>query len=276
MKNIFALVVCFFALSSSAQLTFHDYSAPTINHDTISMSQFYGKKLMVVNTASQCIFTPQFTALEQLYTNYQSYGFKIIGFPCNDFFNEDPHSDSAINQFCTSTYNVTFQMMSKVKTVATPIAPIYQWLQQAALNGVADAPVTYNFNKYLIDEAGHWVKHYDSTTQPDDPAIIAWIVDTPSVVQNTGIIEKGNDDFVEMRSANPGSSIELSFRNTIPQNLNIGLYNTDGRLMKNIYTGTVENGQGITSDVSSLAPGIYLVRITGKGIQKTLKYVVLN
>lgn len=275
MKNIYIfLTFCFFSFASSAQITFHDYSAPTINHDTISMSQFYGKKVMVVNTATYCAYTPQFTALEQLYTDYKSYGFEIIGFPCNDFANQDPHDDSTINQFCTSTYNVTFQMMSKVKTVATPIDPIYQWLEQSTLNGVSNATVSWNFNKFLIDEAGHWVRHYTQTTLPNDPAIISWIVDSASVV--SGIKETKTDDLIEMKSANPGSSIDFSFKNPAPQNLNICLYNTEGQLIKNIFTGIAENGQFISNDVSSLTSGVYMVRITGKGIQKTLKYVIVK
>ena len=172
MKNLILLsVLSFCVFTSSAQLTFHDYSAATIDHDTISMSQYYGKKVMVVNTASYCGYTYQFAALEQLYLDYKQYGFEIIGFPCNDFANQDPHSDSTINSFCTSTYNVTFQMMSKIATISADTAPVYKWLQRADLNGVSNAHVAWNFNKFLIDEAGHWVRHYTQTTEPNDSEI---------------------------------------------------------------------------------------------------------
>ena len=214
MKNIYiSICLSLLVFNATAQLTFHDYSAATINHDTISMSQFYGKKVMVVNTASYCAYTPQFTALEQLYTDYKSYGFEIIGFPCNDFGNQDPHADSTINTFCTGTYGVTFQMMSKVATISVDTAPVYKWLQCADLNGVSNAHVGWNFNKFLIDEAGHWVRHYDSGTLPNDPAIISWIVDSASVV--SGINDQKADDFIEMKSANPGSSVDFVLKNKI-------------------------------------------------------------
>ena len=275
MKTIYTLFIfCLFAITTKAQLTFHDYSALSIDHDTINLSQFYGKKVMVVNTATYCSYTPQFTALEQLYTDYQQYGFEIIGFPCNDFAGQDPHSDSAINEFCTGTYGVTFTMMSKVKTVATPIDPVYQWLEQASLNGVSNATVSWNFNKFLIDEAGHWVKHYTQATVPNDSAIIHWIVDTPSVV--SGIKEHAVDNLIEMKSANPGSSIDFVLKNTVPQNLNINLYNAEGRLIQSIFSGSADDSQPIHSDVSSLASGIYFVRIIGKGVQQTLKYVAVK
>jgi glutathione peroxidase len=226
MKHLsFLAALILFVFSSSAQYNFHDYSAATIDHDTISMNQFYGKKVMVVNTATYCAYTYQFTALENLYSNYKQYGFEIVGFPCNDFANQDPHDDSTINQFCTGTYNVTFQMMSKVHTITADTAPVYKFLQRADLNGVANAHVAWNFNKFLIDEAGHWVQHYTQTTEPDDSAIIHWIVDT------------------------------------------------QGQIIKNIFTGPADNTQTISTDISSLSSGVYLVRVTGNGFQKTLKYV---
>ena len=130
----------------------------TYTEDTISFSQFYGKKVMVVNTASFCQFTPEFTQLEQLYTQYHQYNFEILGFPCNDFNSQDPHNDSTIIHFCTTGYGVTFQMMSKIFCVTGDTSPVYKWLQRANLNGVSDAHVGWNFNKFLIDEAGHWVR----------------------------------------------------------------------------------------------------------------------
>ena len=275
MKNLSSLVIaCLFTLASSAQFAnFHDFSAETINHDTLSMSHYYGQKVMVVNTASFCAYTYQYGTLQALDSAYKQYGFHVIGFPCNDFAGQDPHDDSTIEQFCTGTYNVQFQMMSKVKTISSPIDPIYQWLENASQNGVSNANVTWNFNKFLIDEAGHWVKHYTNATEPNDPAIIAWIVDTPSVVQTTGIIEKSNDNFIEMKSTNPGSSLEFVVKNSSPKEININLYNTEGQLLKSVFSGMADNNQSISTDVSTLAAGIYLVRVTGKGIEQTLKFV---
>lgn len=275
MRNFTLILLAVLSISfAKAQTsTFHDFSAPTIFHDTISMSQYYGKKLMVVNTASFCAYTPQFGDLETLYSDYKQHGFEIIGFPCNDFGNQDPRDDSTINEFCTGTYNVTFQMMSKVHTVSGNIDPIYQWLQQQSLNGVANATVSWNFNKFLIDEAGHWVKHYNQNTLPNDPEIVSWIIDTPSVVSG---IRNDMNDILEMRSANPGNVIEFAFTNSKPLTLNIDLFNSNGQIAKKLYSGTTSNSQIISHDVSQLPTGVYVIRITGAGLQRSMKYVLVR
>ena len=134
----------------------YDYNAVTIVGDTIPMSQYLGKKIMIVNTASYCGYTPQFAQLQQLYQQYHvSNNFEILGFPCNDFGNQDPGTDSASLNFCSSNYNVTFQMMSHVNIVSDT-TDVYRWLQQQSLNGVSNAQITWNFHKFLIDETGHW------------------------------------------------------------------------------------------------------------------------
>lgn len=275
MRKFILILVTFLSLGfAQAQTgTFHDFSAPTIFHDTISMSRYYGKKLMVVNTASFCGYTPQFGDLETLYTDYQQYGFEIIGFPCNDFGSQDPHDDSTINEFCTGNYNVTFQMMSKVQTVTGNIHPIYQWLQQQSLNGVANATVTWNFNKFLIDEAGHWVKHYTQNTLPNAPEIISWIVDTPSVVSGIKQIEA---DLITLRSANPGSQIELSFNEASNTNTVVDLYNMNGQLTRSLYNGRVTGGQVISNHVADLPTGVYYIRISSRTLVQTLKYTIAN
>ncbi len=275
MRNFTLILLAVLSISfAKAQTsTFHDFSAPTIFHDTISMSQYYGKKLMVVNTASFCAYTPQFGDLETLYSDYKQYGFEIIGFPCNDFGNQDPRDDSTINEFCTGTYNVTFQMMSKIHTVSGNIDPIYQWLQQQSLNGVANATVSWNFNKFLIDEAGHWVKHYTQNTLPNDPEIVSWIVDTPSVVSGIKQIEA---DLITLRSANPGNQIELSFNDASTNNTLIDLYNMNGQLTRSLYNGRVTGGQVISSNVADLPAGVYYVRINCGTLVQTLKYTIAN
>ncbi len=274
MRKYFCLLLTLVAINVSGQapLTFHDYSAATIDHDTISLRQFYGKKVMVVNTASFCAYTPQFGGLEDLYSNYKQYGFEIIGFPCNDFGNQDPKSDSAINEFCTNNYSVTFQMMSKVRTVVQDTAPVYKWLQRADLNGVSNAHVAWNFNKFLIDEAGHWVRFYDQNTQPTDTAIVNWIVNTPSVV--SGINETTNAKLIELKSANPGSVINLAVSASMAEALTIGLFSTDGKLVANLYQGRADAGQIINYNAGSLNAGIYLIKVTSAKAQQTLKYVL--
>ena len=172
---LFALCCIIFKGSAQNHSSLYEYSAKNIEGNSINLSKYLGKKLLVVNTASYCGYTPQFADLEKLYTQYKKYNFEIIGFPCNDFGKQDPNSDSVINIFCTSTYNVTFQMMSKISIVKGDTAPVYKWLQSSKLNGVKTTHVDWNFNKYLIDEKGHWVKHFSSATIPLDTAITNWI-----------------------------------------------------------------------------------------------------
>jgi len=276
MKNVYACAIALlsvFILKAQSILTFHDYSALNMAGDTVYMSQYYGKKVMVVNVASFCAYTPQYTPLQEVYAAYsQAYNFEIIGFPSDDFANQGGN-DSDIVQTCNN-YGVTFPIMDKVHVASGNIAPVFQWLEQASLNGVANATVTWNFNKFLIDEAGHWVRHYTQATQPDDSAIIHWIVDTPSVV--SGIRETLTKDFIEMKSANPGRSIDFALKKTDNQKLEINLFNAEGRWIRNIFTGVADERKMITSDVSELSAGVYLVRVSGNKIEQTLKYVVVK
>ena len=120
------------------------------------------KKVLIVNTASECGYTPQYKDLEALYEKYKSKNFVVIGFPCNDFGGQEPGTSNDIKAFCTKNYGVTFQMMEKV-SIAT--SPIYKWLTSKAENGVLDATVKWNFNKFLIDEKGQLVKYLPSNTK---------------------------------------------------------------------------------------------------------------
>jgi glutathione peroxidase len=183
MKQILTAIFIFFIFNhgkSQQLMNFHDLDAITIEGDSISLSQYAGKKLLVVNTASYCGYTHQFNDLESLYLQYGGAGFEIIGFPCNDFGAQDPGSDSTIFDFCTGNYNVTFQMMSRISIKTGDTSAVYKWLQRANLNGVADAAVTWNFNKFLIDAEGNWAGYYDSPVAPGDPAIVNWINDGTS------------------------------------------------------------------------------------------------
>ncbi len=130
---------------------------------------------MVVNTASECGYTPQYADLQLLYEKYKDKNFVIIGFPCNDFGGQEPGSAKDIQAFCTKNFGVTFPLMEKTSVKGDDASPIYKWLCNKSENGVEDASVKWNFNKFLIDENGKYVKHYGSLTQPDDKDIISWI-----------------------------------------------------------------------------------------------------
>jgi glutathione peroxidase len=276
MKNIITLLIaCSMATFVSAQApTFHSYEAKTILGDTINLSQYYGKKVMVVNTASFCGFTPQFEDLENLYLQYNTYNFEIIGFPCNDFSNQDPHSDSVILDFCTDNYNVTFQMMSKVEVVTGDTAPVYKWLQRGDLNGVSDAQVAWNFNKFLIDEAGHWVRHFGSATLPGDTAITNWIL-SPSVI--SGIAKNETADLMKITSGNMVSSnLDLYVSGGDSKNMIIQLFSYTGQLMGEVFNGTLSGTQLISYSVQDLPAGMYLLKASSGAASQTERIAIVK
>lgn len=155
--------------------TFHDFKARTIDGEELDMSVFKGKKILVVNTASECGYTPQYKDLEKLYEAYGAEKFTIIGFPANDFGSQEPGSNKEIKEFCKKNYGVTFQMMEKITVKGKNIHPVYDWLTKKELNGVSDANVKWNFNKFLIDENGKWVEHCGSGEDPMGEKITGWI-----------------------------------------------------------------------------------------------------
>jgi glutathione peroxidase len=152
----------------------YSFKLKTIDGKPVDLSKYKGKKILIVNVASECGFTPQYTDLEKLYEQYKD-KMVIVGIPCNDFGGQEPGSPEEIQQFCSHTYGVTFPIMEKVNIKTEPIAPIYEWLTEKKLNGVEDATVTWNFNKFLIDENGHYVAHFVSKVTPFSDELIAAI-----------------------------------------------------------------------------------------------------
>ncbi len=161
----------------NAQKSIYDYTVKTLEGEDFSMASLKGKKIMIVNTASKCGFTPQYESLQELYETYGGDHFEIIGFPANNFMKQEPGSNTEIREFCTQNYGVTFPMMAKISVKGEDMTPIYQWLTQKSLNGVEDSKVKWNFQKYLIDEQGHLVKVIPTKTKPDDEEIINWITE---------------------------------------------------------------------------------------------------
>ncbi len=139
------------------------------------MDRFKGKKVIVVNTASECGFTGQYAPLQELYDTYKDKGLVVIGFPSNDFGGQEPGSEEEIATFCQKNYGVTFPMMAKVSIKGDDMHPVYFWLTNKEQNGVMDARVEWNFNKFLIDEEGRLVKHLPSKVEPLDDEIINWV-----------------------------------------------------------------------------------------------------
>lgn len=154
---------------------FHDFTVSTLEGKSFDFSTLRGKKVMVVNTASKCGLTPQYEGLQKLYDTYKDQDFVIIGFPANDFMNQEPGSADEIRSFCTDNYQVTFPLMEKISVKGKDMHPVYQWLTQKKYNHLEDSKVTWNFQKYLLDENGQLAKVLSPRTKPNDPEIINWI-----------------------------------------------------------------------------------------------------
>lgn len=178
MKTLMLLL--FSALFGSPSIAqnkdFYDFTVKTIDGKDFSLSELKGKKVLVVNVASKCGFTPQYKELEELYQKYGKDGkFVIIGFPANNFLHQEPGTNEEIQQFCSLNYNVTFPMMSKISVKGKDMAPLYKWLTQKAENGKQDASVKWNFQKFMIDENGNWTGVANSNTSPMSEKIVSWI-----------------------------------------------------------------------------------------------------
>lgn len=161
---------------ANAQLkTLYDFTVKSIDGSEYKLSQLKGKKVLVVNTASKCGFTPQYETLEQVYEKYKGQNFVIIGFPANNFGSQEPGTNKEIRDFCTERFHVSFPMMEKISVKGDDMDPLYKWLTSKALNGKMDSEVKWNFQKYLIDESGNLVDVIYSKEKPDSEKIISWI-----------------------------------------------------------------------------------------------------
>ncbi len=169
---ILTLTAISMAFTTSGTKNLHEFKSKTLDGKDFNFADLKGKKVLIVNTASECGYTPQYKDLEALYKKYSSKNFVVIGFPCNDFGGQEPGTSADIKSFCTKNYGVTFQMMEKVSIAKSPI---YKWLTTKSENGVLDATVKWNFNKFLIDEKGNLVKYLASSVKPTDPEITNWI-----------------------------------------------------------------------------------------------------
>ncbi len=182
-KNIHTLFVfimglfnlSLFSASSDSLPDIYSLSAKDINGNTIRFSEFKGKKLLIVNTASKCGFTPQYGDLQKLYDRYKDNGLVIIGFPCNDFGEQEKGSADEIKNFCQRNYGVSFLMMEKIHVKGENIHPVYAWLTNKDKNGVGDSRVKWNFQKYLINEKGQLYTWVNSWRSPLCGKITRWI-----------------------------------------------------------------------------------------------------
>ena len=179
-----------FNLNSSEKIpdipkSFYAYSAEDINGEVISMSEYKGKKILVVNVASRCGYTPQYEGLQKLYENYGD-SLVVLGFPSNDFMWQEPGSNTEIKTFCKTNYGVTFPMFSKIHVKGRKQHPIYDWLSDSKLNGWNDDSPGWNFNKYLLDEKGAIIELYGADVKPLDTLITRHlqfdIINIPAII----------------------------------------------------------------------------------------------
>jgi glutathione peroxidase len=154
---------------------FYDFRVKDIDGNPFDLMSLKGKKVLLVNTASKCGFTPQYADLEKLYEEYKNKNFVIIGFPANNFMGQEPGTNAEIKNFCSANYGVTFPMMSKISVKGRDIDPLYKWLTSKELNGVMDSEVGWNFQKYMIDEKGNLVDMVPSKDKPYSDKIVNWI-----------------------------------------------------------------------------------------------------
>ena len=172
MLSVLILLIVF---SVNAQTSFYDLKTKTIDGKEFDFSSLKGKKVLVVNTASKCGYTPQYEDLEKLYQTYKDKNFVIIGFPANNFMRQEPGTNSDIKEFCTKNYGVTFQMMEKISVKGDDMDAIYLWLTSKTKNGKMDSEIKWNFQKYMIDEKGNLVDIAYSKEKPMSDKIVNWI-----------------------------------------------------------------------------------------------------
>jgi len=146
--------------------TFYNLSAKSLQGKEISMESYKGKTILIVNTASKCGFTPQFEGLENLYEKYKEKDFVILGFPCNQFGNQEPGDEKSISEGCMLNYGVTFPMFSKIEVNGDDTHEIYKYLKKE-LKGLIGGKVRWNFTKFLINSEGKPVKRFSPTTKPE-------------------------------------------------------------------------------------------------------------
>lgn len=175
-KTFFYLMGILSFLSCKAQSTdvpasIYDFKVPALDGSTIDFAQYKGKKILIVNTASKCGLTPQYEGLEQLYQQYKD-KLVIIGFPANNFMSQEPGTNEEIATFCQKNYGVSFPMAEKISVKGKNMAPIYVWLTQKNYNNLENSSVSWNFQKYLIDEKGNLVAVFSPRTLPNAPEVI--------------------------------------------------------------------------------------------------------
>jgi len=169
-KLFFCLVFCAAAVMA-ADKSVYDFTLTTIDGQPAPLGAFKGKVVLLVNVASRCGYTPQYTALEAVYEKYKDRGFVIIGIPANNFGSQEPGSNQEIKTFCQTKYSVTFPMMAKVSVRGDDISPLYQFLTNRTAHPQTGGEIQWNFTKFLIGPDGQAIARFESAVTPDSPEV---------------------------------------------------------------------------------------------------------
>jgi glutathione peroxidase len=168
------LVILLMSASLFAASSIYDFTLPSIEGKPMPLADYKGKVILVVNVASRCGFTPQYTALESIYEKYKDQGFVILGFPANNFGGQEPGTNAEIKTFCSAKYNVTFPLYGKVSVKGDDQTPLYKYLTTSA-NSALTGDIKWNFTKFLVDRKGNVVQRFEPQTTPDSPEVVAAI-----------------------------------------------------------------------------------------------------
>jgi len=168
------LLLMIVASAYAAPKSIYDFTLPLLNGKDAPLAAYKGKVVLVVNVASRCGFTPQYSALESIYEKYKDQGFVIIGFPANNFAGQEPGTNEEIAKFCTGKYNVTFPVYGKISVKGDDQAPLYSYLTKEA-NPTLAGDIKWNFTKFLIDRNGKVVQRFEPPVTPDSPEVVAAI-----------------------------------------------------------------------------------------------------
>jgi len=171
MKKIFVLLALLGMTAMAADRTVYDFTLNSIVGQPTPLSTYKGKVVLLVNVASRCGFTPQYTGLESLYETYKDRGFVIIGVPANNFGGQEPGTNQEIKTFCSAKYHVTFPMMAKVSVKGSDITPLYQFLTDKSANPDTGGEIGWNFTKFLIGPDGKIIARFDSKVEPGSPEV---------------------------------------------------------------------------------------------------------
>jgi len=173
MRLLFAVITLLGMSAIAAERTIYDFTLNSIDGQPTPLSSLKGKVVLLVNVASRCGYTPQYTALESLYEKYKDRGFVIIGIPANNFGAQEPGTNQEIKTFCSAKYHVSFPMMAKVSVKGSDITPLYQFLTDKGAHPETGGEIGWNFTKFLVGPDGKVIARFDSAVTPDSPEVIS-------------------------------------------------------------------------------------------------------